>query len=158
MIAFDLYISIDSFQVFIQDTDINLDSLSFSHTPTLSLSLSLSYSLSLSLSLCLSLSLSFSLTLSLTLLLSLFLPLILSHSLSLFRSLTSLILQLFLSLSLLLSLLFSSFPALSSQVANRGLNHLIDRLSSHKDPLLLKIIRNISAWTFDQQQVRIQES
>ena len=42
----------------------------------------------------------------------------------------------------------------SYQVSNRGLNHLIDRLSSHKDPLLLKIIRNISSWTFEQQQVR----
>jgi hypothetical protein len=32
------------------------------------------------------------------------------------------------------------------------LNHLINRLSSSRDPLLLKIIRNISAWTFNQQQ------
>ena len=37
-------------------------------------------------------------------------------------------------------------------VSNRGLNHLMDRLSSNRDPLLLKIIRNISQWTFNQQQ------
>jgi hypothetical protein len=51
----------------------------------------------------------------------------------------------------------SFLPSLYSlpflQVSNRGLNHLMDRLSSHRDPMLLKIIRNISAWTFEQQQV-----
>lgn len=37
-------------------------------------------------------------------------------------------------------------------IANKGLNLLMDRLSSNKDPLLLKIIRNIAQWTFNQQQ------
>ena len=36
---------------------------------------------------------------------------------------------------------------------NRGLNYLIDRLDNNKDPLLLKVIRNISAWTYNQQKV-----
>lgn len=38
-------------------------------------------------------------------------------------------------------------------IGNRGLNYLMDRLSSTRDPLLLKIIRNVSLWTFNQQQV-----
>lgn len=42
-------------------------------------------------------------------------------------------------------------------IANRGLNLLMDRLADKRDPLLLKIIRNISLWTFNQQQVRIQK-
>ena len=37
-------------------------------------------------------------------------------------------------------------------IANRGLNHLMDRLSETRDCLLLKIIRNITQWTFSQQQ------
>lgn len=35
--------------------------------------------------------------------------------------------------------------------SNRGLNHLVDRLTTTKDPLLMKIIRNISLWTFQNQ-------
>ena len=85
VIAFDLYISIDSFQAFIQDTEVNLDSLS------LSLLLSLSYSLPLSL------------TLFHSLLLSLFLPLILSLSVSLplshFTNTATLLVALFAPLS-----------------------------------------------------------
>ena len=38
-------------------------------------------------------------------------------------------------------------------IANKGLNLLMDRFSDKRDPLLLKIIRNISQWTFNQQQV-----
>ncbi len=34
---------------------------------------------------------------------------------------------------------------------NRGLNHLMDRMVTTKDPLLMKIIRNISQWTFECQ-------
>ena len=30
----------------------------------------------------------------------------------------------------------------------------MDRVATHRDPLLLKIIRNISAWTFKEQEVR----
>ena len=37
-------------------------------------------------------------------------------------------------------------------IANRGLNHLMDRLSETRDCSLLKIIRNITQWTFNQQQ------
>ena len=37
-------------------------------------------------------------------------------------------------------------------VQNHGLNHLMDRLGSTRDPLLIKIIRNITCWTFNQQQ------
>lgn len=40
-------------------------------------------------------------------------------------------------------------------ITNRGLNYLMDRLDNTKDPLLLKIIRNISAWTYNQQKVNI---
>lgn len=40
-------------------------------------------------------------------------------------------------------------------IANKGLNLLMDRLADKRDPLLLKIIRNISQWTFNQQQVRV---
>jgi hypothetical protein len=36
--------------------------------------------------------------------------------------------------------------------SNRGLNHLIDRMMTTKDPLLMKIIRNISQWSFQTQQ------
>ena len=87
VIAFDLYISIDSFQAFIQDTEVNLDSLSLS----LSLTLSLLFSPSLSL------------TLFHSLLLSLFLPLILSLSVSLplshFTNTATLLVALFAPLS-----------------------------------------------------------
>jgi hypothetical protein len=38
-------------------------------------------------------------------------------------------------------------------ISNRGLNYLMDRLGTTRDPLLLKIIRNLSQWTFNQQQV-----
>jgi hypothetical protein len=38
-------------------------------------------------------------------------------------------------------------------IANKGLNLLMDRLADKKDPLILKVIRNISYWTFKQQQV-----
>jgi len=37
-------------------------------------------------------------------------------------------------------------------IANRGLNHLMDRLENTSDPMLLKIIRNLTLWTFNQQQ------
>jgi hypothetical protein len=37
-------------------------------------------------------------------------------------------------------------------ISNRGLNHLMDRLENTTDPLLLKIIRNLTLWTFNQQQ------
>jgi hypothetical protein len=36
--------------------------------------------------------------------------------------------------------------------SNRGLNHLIDRVLTTKDPLLMKIIRNLSHWSFSNQQ------
>jgi hypothetical protein len=39
-----------------------------------------------------------------------------------------------------------------SMIANRGLNLLMDRFSDKRDPLLMKIIRNISLWTFNLQQ------
>jgi hypothetical protein len=39
-----------------------------------------------------------------------------------------------------------------SMIANRGLNLLMDRFADKRDPLLMKIIRNISLWTFNQQQ------
>jgi hypothetical protein len=38
-------------------------------------------------------------------------------------------------------------------ISNKGLNFLMDRLADKRDPLLLKIIRNISQWTFNQQEV-----
>jgi hypothetical protein len=39
-------------------------------------------------------------------------------------------------------------------VANKGLNLLMDRLADKRDDVMLvKIIRNISMWTFNQQQV-----
>ena len=38
-------------------------------------------------------------------------------------------------------------------ISNKGLNLLVDRFSDKRDPLLMKIIRNISLWTFNQQQV-----
>jgi hypothetical protein len=37
-------------------------------------------------------------------------------------------------------------------VANHGLNHLMDRMENARDPLLMKIIRNISSWSFNMQQ------
>lgn len=37
-------------------------------------------------------------------------------------------------------------------IANKGLNLLMDRFADKRDPLLLKIIRNISHWTFCEQQ------
>ena len=40
-------------------------------------------------------------------------------------------------------------------IANKGLNLLMDRFADKRDPLLLKIIRNISQWTFNQQQVML---
>jgi hypothetical protein len=43
-------------------------------------------------------------------------------------------------------------------IQNRGLNLLMDRFYDKRDPLLMKIIRNISLWTFNQQQVRITSS
>ena len=38
-------------------------------------------------------------------------------------------------------------------VGNKGLNLLMDRFADKRDPLLLKIIRNLTLWTFNQQQV-----
>lgn len=38
-------------------------------------------------------------------------------------------------------------------IQNRGLNLLMDRFNDKRDPLLMKIIRNISLWSFNQQQV-----
>lgn len=38
-------------------------------------------------------------------------------------------------------------------ILNHGLNYLMDRLENTKDILLLKIIRNISLWTYNQQKV-----
>jgi hypothetical protein len=40
-------------------------------------------------------------------------------------------------------------------INNRGLNALVDRFNDKRDPLLMKIIRNISLWTFNQQQVSL---
>jgi hypothetical protein len=40
-------------------------------------------------------------------------------------------------------------------IANKGLNLLVDRFADKRDPMLMKIIRNISLWTFQQQQVRL---
>lgn len=37
-------------------------------------------------------------------------------------------------------------------VGNRGLNHLMDRMMTTRDPLLMKIIRNLSLWSFNSQQ------
>mmetsp|Transcript_29766 Transcript_29766/g.49787 ORF Transcript_29766/g.49787 Transcript_29766/m.49787 type:complete len:947 (-) Transcript_29766:278-3118(-) len=37
-------------------------------------------------------------------------------------------------------------------INNKGLNLLMDRLADKRDPLLLKLIRNISQWTFNQQE------
>lgn len=37
-------------------------------------------------------------------------------------------------------------------VSNHGLNHLMDRMDNNRDPLLMKIIRNLSQWSFDIQQ------
>eukprot|EP01036_Dinobryon_divergens_P024940 gene24940-33435_t len=37
-------------------------------------------------------------------------------------------------------------------IANKGLNLLMDRFSDKRDPILLKVIRNISLWTFNQLQ------
>jgi len=37
-------------------------------------------------------------------------------------------------------------------IANKGLNFLMDRAADKRDPLLMKIIRNISKWTFNEQQ------
>lgn len=39
-----------------------------------------------------------------------------------------------------------------SMIENKGLNFLIDRFCDKKDPLLMKIIRNISLWSFNLQQ------
>lgn len=39
-----------------------------------------------------------------------------------------------------------------NMIGNRGLNLLMDRFADKRDPLLMKIIRNISLWTFNQQQ------
>lgn len=39
-----------------------------------------------------------------------------------------------------------------AMIANRGLNLLMDRFADKRDPMLMKIIRNISLWTFRQQQ------
>ena len=36
--------------------------------------------------------------------------------------------------------------------SNRGLNHLMDRMMTTQDPLLMKIIRNIALWSFQCQQ------
>jgi hypothetical protein len=45
-------------------------------------------------------------------------------------------------------------PACCEQMLNnRGLNLLMDRLADKRDPLLLKIVRNITQWTFNQQDV-----
>jgi hypothetical protein len=37
-------------------------------------------------------------------------------------------------------------------VQNHGLNYLMDRMENSRDPLLMKIIRNISQWSFEMQQ------
>lgn len=39
-------------------------------------------------------------------------------------------------------------------ISNKGLNLLVDRFADKRDPMLMKIIRNISLWTFNLQQVR----
>lgn len=38
-------------------------------------------------------------------------------------------------------------------INNKGLNLLMDRLADKHDPLLLKIVRNLTLWTFNQQEV-----
>ena len=42
---------------------------------------------------------------------------------------------------------------IESMIANSGLNYLMDRMTSTKDPLLMKLIRNISLWTYNIQRV-----
>ena len=37
-------------------------------------------------------------------------------------------------------------------VSNQGINYLMDRMDNSRDPLLMKIIRTLSQWTFDMQQ------
>ena len=37
-------------------------------------------------------------------------------------------------------------------ISNHGLNHLMDRMDTNRDPLLMKVIRNLSQWSFDVQQ------
>lgn len=37
-------------------------------------------------------------------------------------------------------------------IANHGLNHLMDRMDNSRDPLLMKVIRNLSQWSFNVQQ------
>lgn len=44
-------------------------------------------------------------------------------------------------------------PNIERIIANQGLSYLMERLDSTKDHLLLKIIRNISLWTFNHQRV-----
>ena len=39
-------------------------------------------------------------------------------------------------------------------INNKGLNLLMDRLADKRDPLLLKIVRNLTQWTFNQQEVQ----
>ncbi|CAN0447313.1 unnamed protein product, partial [Ectocarpus sp. 8 AP-2014] len=36
--------------------------------------------------------------------------------------------------------------------SQRGLPHLVDRVTETKDPLLMKVVRNISMWTFRSQE------
>ena len=36
--------------------------------------------------------------------------------------------------------------------SNRGLNHLMDRMMTTQDPLLMKLIRNLALWSFQIQQ------
>mgnify|MGYP000106016267 CR=1 FL=1 len=49
----------------------------------------------------------------------------------------------------------SMFPhCCELMINNRGLNLLMDRLADKHDPLLLKIIRNLTQWTFNLQEVR----
>jgi hypothetical protein len=36
--------------------------------------------------------------------------------------------------------------------SNRGLNHLMDRMMTTQDPLLMKLIRNLAHWSFQTQQ------
>ena len=45
------------------------------------------------------------------------------------------------------------FRNVELMIANKGLNLLMDRFSDKRDPILLKVIRNISLWTFNQLQV-----
>jgi len=57
-------------------------------------------------------------------------------------------------LAALLVNLSHASPNIESMLANRGLNYLIDRLDANpNDQGLLKVIRNISYWTFRQQQL-----